>query len=62
MAEAASCGIDVPVRMVANTSVVLQHPEMDLNGVDPGGILFGLKPSPVPSRDLPMRPAVRAFK
>ena len=61
MGEAASCGIDVPVRMVANTSVVLQHPEMDLNGVDPGGILFGLKPSPVPSRDLPMRPAVRAF-
>ena len=62
MAEAASRAIDVPVRMVANTSVVLQHPEMDLNGVDPGGILFGLKPSPVPSRDLPMRPAVRAFK
>ena len=62
MGEAASCGIDVPVRMVANTSVVLQHPQMDLNGVDPGGILFGLKPSPVPSRDLPMRPAVWAFK
>ena len=35
---------------------------MDLNGVDPGSILFGLKPSPVPSRDLSMRPAVRAFK
>ena len=62
MGEAASRGIDVPVRMVASTSVVLQHPEMDLNGVDPGGILFGLKPSPVPSRDHPMRPAVRAFK
>lgn len=62
MGEAASCGIDVPVRMVASTSVVLQHPEMDLNGVDPGGILFGLKPSPVPSRDHPMRPAVQAFK
>ena len=62
MGEAASRGIDVPVRMVANTSVVLQHPEMDLNGVDPGSILFGLKPSPVPSRDLSMRPAVRAFK
>ena len=62
MREAASDGIEVPVRMVASTSVVLQHPEMDLNGVDPGGILYGLKPSPVPSRDLPMRPAVRAWK
>ena len=60
--EAASHGIDVPVRMVASTSVVLQHPEMDLNGVDPGRILYGLKPSPVASRNLPMRPAVRAWK
>ena len=60
--EAASHGIEVPVRMVASTSVVLQHPEMDLNGVDPGQILYGLRPSPVPSRDLPMLPAVRAFK
>ena len=62
MREAASRRIHVPVRMVASTSVVLQHPEMDLNGVDPGGMLYGLKPAPVPSRDLPMRPAVRAFK
>lgn len=62
MREAASHGIDVPVRMVASTSVVLQHPEMDLNGVDPGRILYGLKPSPVASRNLPMRPAVRAWK
>ena len=62
MREAASHRIDVPVRMVASTSVVLQHPEMDLNGVDPGRILYGLKPSPVPGRDLPLRPAVRAWK
>ena len=62
MREAASNGIDVPVRMVASTSVVLQHPEMDLNGVDPGRILYGLKPSPEPGRDLPLRPAVRAWK
>ena len=62
MRAAASHGIDVPVRMVASTSVVLQHPEMDLNGVDPGRILYGLKPSPVPERDLPLRPAVRAWK
>ena len=62
MREAASHGIDVPVRMVASTSVVLQHPEMDLNGVDPGRVLYGLKPSPVASRDLAMRPAVRAWK
>ena len=62
MREAASHNIDVPVRMVASTSVVLQHPEMDLNGVDPGRILYGLKPSPEPGRDLPLRPAVRAWK
>ena len=62
MREAASHNIDVPVRMVASTSVVLQHPEMDLNGVDPGSILYGLKPSPEPGRDLPLRPAVRAWK
>ena len=62
MREAASHRIDVPVRMVASTSVVLQHPEMDLNGVDPGGILYGLKPSPMPGRDLPLRPAIRAWK
>ena len=50
MRAAAAHGIDVPVRMVASTSVVLQHPEMDLNGVDPGRILYGLKPSPAPNR------------
>jgi alanine racemase len=35
-------GIDAPVRMVAGTAVVLGYPEMDLNAVDPGRVLYGI--------------------
>lgn len=59
---AEALGIDVPLRMVAATAVVLNYPEMDLNAVDPGRMLYGVKALPNPKRDLALKPALRAFR
>jgi alanine racemase len=37
----AAAGVHVPIRMVASSAIVLGHPDMDLDAVDPGRILFG---------------------
>ncbi len=39
---AESLGLRPPVVMVSSTSAVVKYPEMDLSGVDPGRLLFGL--------------------
>ena len=62
VAAAEELGIKLPVRMVAGTAVVLSYPEMDLNGVDPGRMLYGVRAFPNPKRDFPLRPALRAFR
>ena len=55
-------GIDVPVRIAAGSLVVLQFPEMDLNGVDPGSVLFGIRSASGPERTQPLHPALRSIK
>lgn len=57
-----AAGIDVPIAMVSSTNAVLDHPEMDLTGVDPGRLLYGLTGSQAPIRQGRFRPALRAFK
>ena len=36
-----AAGIDVPVRMVSSSAIILSHPEADLNAVDPGRLAIG---------------------
>ncbi len=62
VAAADELGIKLPVRMVAGTAVVLNYPEMDLNGVDPGRMLYGVRALPNPERDFSLRPALRGFR
>ncbi len=62
IAAAQELGIEVPLRMVAATAAVLNYPEMDLNAVDPGRMLYGVKALPNPKRDLALQPALRAFR
>lgn len=62
VATADELGVELPVRMVAGTAVVLSYPEMDLNGVDPGRMLYGVRALPNPKRGFSLRPALRAFR
>jgi len=55
-------GIEVPVRMVASTPVVLRYPEMALNAVDPGRFIYGVDDPRSRSLPVDLRPALRAFK
>jgi alanine racemase len=59
--EVEGAGIPVPLRMVAGTAAVLQYPEMDLNAVDPGRLLYGLGFAGA-RRDFGLRPAFKALK
>jgi alanine racemase len=36
-----AAGIDVPVRMVSSSAIILSHPGADLNAVDPGRLVIG---------------------
>jgi alanine racemase len=36
-----AAGIDVPVRMVSSSAIILSHPGADLNAVDPGRLTIG---------------------
>jgi alanine racemase len=62
VAAAHELGVELPVCMVAGTAVVLNYPEMDLNGVDPGRMLYGVRALPNPKRNFALRPALRAFR
>jgi alanine racemase len=39
--QIAVAGIDVPVRMVSSSAIILSHPHADLNAVDPGRLAIG---------------------
>ena len=39
---AAAAALALPVVMVSSTTAVLDYPEMDLSGVDPGRLLYGV--------------------
>lgn len=59
---ARAAGVSVPIAMVSSTNAVLDHPEMDLTGVDPGRLLYGITGSRAPMRRGAFRPALLAFK
>jgi alanine racemase len=53
-------GLALHTRMVSGTAAVMQFPEMDLDAVDPGRVLFGLGFAGT-TRPLPLRPAIRRW-
>jgi alanine racemase len=56
----AAAGIELRTRMVAGTAAVMEFPEMDLDAVDPGRVLFGIGFAGT-TRSLALRPAVRRW-
>lgn len=48
--------------MVSSSESLLQHPEFDMDAVDPGALLFGLTGSRAGRRTLSIRPALSAIK
>jgi alanine racemase len=58
----AQAGIDIPIRMVASSAIVLAHPDADFNAVDPGRLIAGCGFSAVPERRREWRPALAALK
>lgn len=55
-------GIEIPVKMVSSSAVLRYTPDMRLDAVDPGHILFGLTPPGPANVDMDIRPAFRALK
>lgn len=55
-----AAGIALPTKMVSGTAALLQFPEMDLDAVDPGRVLFGLGFAAT-VRPLRLRPAIRRW-
>jgi len=58
----AAAGLRLPVVMVSSTTPVLDHPDMDLSGVDPNRFLYGLQGGAVSACGARLRPAFRALK
>lgn len=55
-------GIDVPLRCVASTAVVLQYPDMHLNCIDSGRLFYGIRYLPDSRIDLELHPAFKCLK
>ncbi len=51
-------GVAMPVRHIANSGAVLQHPESFLDMVRPGIMLFGVYPGPEVQRSVELRPVL----
>lgn len=54
-----SRGIEIPIRHIANSAAILDLPDMHLNMVRPGIILYGLWPSDEVNQTLDLRPAMK---
>jgi alanine racemase len=54
----AAAGIDVPIRMVSSSEIILRNPEADLNAVDPGRLVLGHDFPAVDGRVRHWRPAL----
>jgi alanine racemase len=60
--ELSGQGVEVPLRLLASSPLVLRFPETYLNAVDPGRVLYGValvEDAPAP---VSLRPAFRALK
>lgn len=58
-AELSKAGIEIPVKHVCNSAGIMQYPEMHLDMVRPGVILYGLYPSQEVDREtLRLKPAM----
>ncbi|MCK9357303.1 MAG: alanine racemase [Dehalococcoidia bacterium] len=55
-------GIEVPVRLAASSPFVAGHPEMRLNAIDPGHLIFGLSVGHGTDGALKLAPALQALK
>lgn len=55
-------GIQVPVKLAASSPFVALHPEMHLNAVDPGHLIFGLPAGQGNNGVLKLMPAMQAVK
>lgn len=51
-----------PVVMMSSTSGVLNHPEMDLDAVDPGALFFGVAEGTSGARPMPLQPALKTVR
>ena len=60
--EANQAGIELPVSMASGSAPVLQFPEMDLDAVDPGSMLFGIRAANDPVRPDELQHALKAIK
>jgi alanine racemase len=60
--ELAAAGVEVPVRLLASTPLVLRFPHTYLNAVDPGRMLYGIAFAGDGPNAARLRPALRALK
>jgi alanine racemase len=60
--ELDALGVDVPVRLMASTPLVLRYPHTYLNAVDPGRMLYGIALEGDGPRGTALRPVFRALK
>ena len=60
--EIERAGIHIPVRLAASSPYVVKYPEMYLNAIDPGYLIFGLPLEGHPEKTLGLQPAFRALK
>lgn len=51
-------GLPMPVRHIANSAAILQHPDSILDMVRPGIMLYGVYPGPDVARSVGLRPAL----
>ena len=54
----ATAGIEVPIRMVSSSAIILSNPEADLNAIDPGRLVLGHDFPAVPGRERAWRHAL----
>lgn len=55
-------GARVPIKMVASSPIVSQYPEMYLNAVDPGKLLYGIYCPKRPKQSLRLKAALKGLK
>ena len=62
LATVEKLGVDAAFTVLASTPHLMQYPNMRLTAVDPGRLLFGIKPANVPCPQGELLPALRALR